>query len=67
MKTFAHKGFKIAMQKKVCFLANFAVVAVFFVIGATICIGQEMLSLPDGGFFFTEYSIICQQYSITQS
>ena len=49
LKTFAHKGCKIAAQKKVSFSANFALLAG---IGANICIGREMLCLPYAGFFF---------------
>ena len=54
LKTFAYKGCKIAAQKKVSFLANFALLAGFFGIGATIRIGREMLCRPYAGFFFTE-------------
>ena len=51
LKTFAHKGGKIAAQKKfVLFLANFALLAGFFGISATIGIGQEMLCLPYAEF-----------------
>ena len=50
-KTFAHKGCKIATQKKKCFSANFALLAGFFGIGATIRIGREILCLPYAGFF----------------
>ena len=39
LKTFAYKGYKIVAQKEVCFLANFALLAGFFSIGATIRIG----------------------------
>ena len=46
LTTFAYKGCKIAAQKKVCFSANFALIAEFFGIGATIRIGREMLCLP---------------------
>ena len=52
MKTFAYKGFKIvAQQKKVCFSTNFALLAGFFGIGATIRISREMLCLPYAELF----------------
>ena len=51
LKTFAHRGCKIAAKKKVCFLVNFALLAGFFCIIATIRIGREMLCLPYAGFF----------------
>ena len=52
LKTFAHKGGKIAAQKKfVLFSANFALLAGFFGISATFRIGREMLCLPYAGFF----------------
>ena len=50
-KTFGHKGCKIASQRKNSFLANFALLARFFGIGATIRIGREMLCLPYAGYF----------------
>ena len=40
MKTFSHKEFKIAAQKKIVFLMNFALLAGFFGSGATIRIGR---------------------------
>ena len=40
LNTFAPKGCKIAAQKKCFFLANFALLAGFFGIGATIRSGQ---------------------------
>ena len=52
LKTFAYKGCKIAAQKKSFFSANFALLAGFFGIGATIRIGREMLRLPYAGFLF---------------
>ena len=54
LKTFCQKGCKIAAEKKVCFLANFVLLAGFLRIGATIRIGGEILCLPCAGFF-----IIC--------
>ena len=39
------------MQKEVCFLVNFALIAEFFCIGATVCIGREMLCLQYAGIF----------------
>ena len=50
--TFADKGCKIAVQffSPSFFLANFALLAGFFVIGATIRIGREILCLPYAGF-----------------
>ena len=39
------------IKGKVCFLANFALLAGFFCIGATIRIGRQMLCLPYAGFF----------------
>ena len=51
LKTVAYKGFKIAAQKKKN-PANFALLAGFFGIGATIRISREMLCLPYAGFFF---------------
>ena len=57
MKTFAHKGCKIAAQKKVVFFflfsANFALLAEFFGVGATNRIDKEMLCLPFARFFMT--------------
>ena len=52
LKTFAHKGCRIAAQKKVSFSANFALLAGFFGIGATIRIGREIQCLPYAGFFY---------------
>ena len=49
-KTFAHKGCKIAAQKITFFSANFALIAGFFGIGATIRIDQEMLCFPHAEF-----------------
>ena len=43
------KGVKLP-HKKVSFLANFALLAGFFVIGATIRIGREMIYFPYAGF-----------------
>ena len=51
LKTFAYKGCQIAAKKKGSFSANFALLAGFFGIGATIRIGREMLRLPYAGFF----------------
>ena len=52
LKTFAHERCKIAAPNCFLFLANFALqVRFFFAIGATICIGQEMLYLPYAGLF----------------
>ena len=55
------KGVKLP-RKKVCFLANFALLAGFFCIVAAIRIGQEMLCLSYAGFlkkesisFFRDY------------
>ena len=42
LKTLAYKGCKIAAQKKYGFSANFALLAWFFGIGATIRIGREI-------------------------
>ena len=47
---------KIAAQKKVCFSANFALLAGFFGIGATIRIGREILCLPYAGFFLVKWN-----------
>ena len=57
-KIFAHKGCKIAAQKKVCFSANFALLAGLFGIGATIRIGQEMLCLPYMGFLISILKVV---------
>ena len=46
------EGCRIAVQKKVIFLANFALLRRIFCIGATIHINREILCLPDAGFFF---------------
>ena len=54
LKTFAYKECKFAIQKKVSFSANFALLSGFFCIGTTIRIGRigrEMLCLPYAGFF----------------
>ena len=40
-----------SLRKKVFFSANFALLAGFFGIGATIRINQEMLCVPYAGFF----------------
>ena len=45
LKTFTHKGCKIAAEKKKRKMASFALLAGFFGISATIRIGQEMLCL----------------------
>ena len=66
LKTFAHKGCKIAVQKKLVFAANFALLAGFFGIlgppycgiGTTIRIGREMLCLPHAVFFFKVISLL---------
>ena len=55
LKTFAHNGCKIAAQEKVFFLTNFALLACFFGIGATIRIGRETLCLLYAGFFCFEF------------
>ena len=52
LKTFAHKWCKIGAEKNCISLANFALLAGFFGISATICIGQEMLCLPYEGFLY---------------
>ena len=57
MKTFAHKGCKIAAQKK-----NLQILPCyqdFCGIGATIRIGREILCLPYAGFFFSPE---CDEY-----
>ena len=46
LKTFAYKGCKIVVQKKLFFLTNFALITGFFGIDATIRIGREMFCLP---------------------
>ena len=51
LKTLAYKECKIAACKKFNFSANFALLAGFFGIGATIRIGREMVCLPCAGFF----------------
>ena len=53
LNTFAHEGCKIAAQKKISFSANFALLAGFFGIGATIRTGREMFCLPYAGFSFS--------------
>ena len=58
LKTFAHKGCKIATQKKISFLANFALLAGFFGIGATIRIDREILCLPYVGFLNPQSPIL---------
>ena len=56
LKTFAHKGCKIAAPKKPGFCGEFCLTSRIFVgIGATIRIGREMLCLPYAGFFFSFY------------
>ena len=52
-KTFAYKGCKITAQFFFFFSANFALLAGFFGIGATIHIGGEMLHIPYEGFLKT--------------
>ena len=52
LKTFSHKGLKTAAAKKLVFLANLALLAVFFCIGAIIRIGQEIFCLLYAGFLF---------------
>ena len=51
LNIFAYKGCTIAALKKFVFSLNFALLAGFFGIGATIRIGREMLCLPYAGFF----------------
>ena len=46
------KGVKSPRKLKVFFSANFTLLAEFFGSGATIHIGQEMLFLPNAGYFF---------------
>ena len=51
-ETFAHKGYKIAAQFFLVLLANFALLAGFFGIAATMRIAQEILCFLYAGFFY---------------
>ena len=50
LKNLAHKGCKIAAQKYISFLANFALLAGFFCNGSTLRVGWEILCLSYAGF-----------------
>ena len=57
LKTFAHKGGKIAGQKKFVFRRILPYLQDFFGIRATIRIGREMLCLPYAGFFVEQFTM----------
>jgi hypothetical protein len=64
LNSFVWQWSKIAAQKKVSFFADFALV--FYGIGATIRIGQEMLCLPYADFFLLLFKLnFYQEQKIT--
>ena len=47
----------LLIKGKICRAVNFAFLAGFFGIGATICIGREILCLPYAGFFVKNFEL----------
>ena len=61
--SFAHKGYKIAAQKSLIFDKFCFTSRIFFCIGATMRIGQEMICLPYAGFFSRGALLLINKFS----